>query len=169
MERYLEGEEISHDEVVGALKDGTNHGSIFPSSAASPRAISALAPARRDRRGPSLARQARILKVGELELAPEEDAELFAYVFKTRADRSPEDQPAARLPGSAPRGQPRAQHACARQGADRAADLLRGQGVVHVSDFGPGDIGAGGEAQETRAGDARSRDEPIEMTPVRNR
>src|SRR5262249_36824660 len=30
MERYLEGEEISHDEIVTALKDGTNHGSLFP-------------------------------------------------------------------------------------------------------------------------------------------
>src|SRR3712207_715771 len=30
MERYLEGEEISHDELVGALKDGTNHGNLFP-------------------------------------------------------------------------------------------------------------------------------------------
>src|SRR6187455_1143151 len=30
MERYLEGEEISHDEIVQALKDGTNHGGIFP-------------------------------------------------------------------------------------------------------------------------------------------
>src|ERR1700751_1009335 len=30
MERYLEGEEISHDEIVTALKDGTNHGAIFP-------------------------------------------------------------------------------------------------------------------------------------------
>src|SRR3954466_3023790 len=30
MERYLEGEEISHEEVVDALKDGTNHGDIFP-------------------------------------------------------------------------------------------------------------------------------------------
>ncbi|MBV9337479.1 MAG: GTP-binding protein, partial [Solirubrobacterales bacterium] len=30
MERYLEGEEISHDEIVTALKDGTNHGQIFP-------------------------------------------------------------------------------------------------------------------------------------------
>src|SRR5207248_8565259 len=28
MERYLEGEEISHDEIVSALKDGTNHGAI---------------------------------------------------------------------------------------------------------------------------------------------
>src|SRR6202012_1908630 len=26
MERYLEGEEISHEEIVTALKDGTNHG-----------------------------------------------------------------------------------------------------------------------------------------------
>src|SRR5947209_5049383 len=29
MERYLEGEEISHEEIVTALKDGTNHGHIF--------------------------------------------------------------------------------------------------------------------------------------------
>ena len=30
MERYLEGEEISHEEIVDALKEGTNHGKIFP-------------------------------------------------------------------------------------------------------------------------------------------
>jgi elongation factor G len=30
MERYLEGEEISHEEIVAALKEGTNHGAIFP-------------------------------------------------------------------------------------------------------------------------------------------
>ena len=30
MERYLEGEEISHDEIVSALEDGTDHGHIFP-------------------------------------------------------------------------------------------------------------------------------------------
>src|SRR5947209_4263679 len=30
MERYLEGEEISHEEIVTALKDGTNHGALFP-------------------------------------------------------------------------------------------------------------------------------------------
>ena len=30
MERYLEGAEISHDEIVEALKEGTNHGKIFP-------------------------------------------------------------------------------------------------------------------------------------------
>src|SRR5579884_3000855 len=30
MERYLEGEEISHEEIVAALKEGTNHGALFP-------------------------------------------------------------------------------------------------------------------------------------------
>src|ERR1700681_2055261 len=30
MERYLEGADISHQEIVDALKRGTNHGSIFP-------------------------------------------------------------------------------------------------------------------------------------------
>ncbi|HEY7836698.1 MAG TPA: GTP-binding protein, partial [Solirubrobacteraceae bacterium] len=30
MERYLEGEEISHDEIVTTLKEGTNHGALFP-------------------------------------------------------------------------------------------------------------------------------------------
>src|SRR5207302_1903471 len=30
MERYLEGEEISHEEIVTALKVGTNHGAMFP-------------------------------------------------------------------------------------------------------------------------------------------
>src|SRR5687767_6895856 len=28
MERYLDGEELSHEEIVGALKDGTNHGAM---------------------------------------------------------------------------------------------------------------------------------------------
>jgi elongation factor G len=30
MERYLEGEPISHEEIAAALKQGTNHGKIFP-------------------------------------------------------------------------------------------------------------------------------------------
>src|ERR687895_405331 len=30
LERYLEGEEISHDEIVTALEEGTDHGHIFP-------------------------------------------------------------------------------------------------------------------------------------------
>src|ERR671932_1899463 len=30
MERYLEGDEISHEEIVHALEEGTEHGHVFP-------------------------------------------------------------------------------------------------------------------------------------------
>src|SRR3954464_968461 len=87
MERYLEGEEISHDEIVQALKDGTNHGDIFPvtcgvatKNLATNRLLDAIV---EDLPSP--------VKHGGLEvdghtLEATEDAELFAYVFKTRAD-----------------------------------------------------------------------------------
>ena len=60
MERYLDGEEISHEEIVTALKDGTNHGSMFPVTCGIATANLGDQPAaRRDRRGPALAGQAR--------------------------------------------------------------------------------------------------------------
>src|SRR5438309_2140522 len=88
MERYLEGEEISHEEIVNALKEGTNHGKIFPvvcgvatRNLGTPRLLDAIVEDL-----PSPVKHGS-LKVGELELSPDEDAELFAYVFKTRADQ----------------------------------------------------------------------------------
>src|SRR3712207_8684957 len=87
MERYLEGEEISHDEIVTALKDGTNHGDIFPvtcgvatKNLATNRLLDAIV---EDLPSP--------VKHGAMEveghtLEATDDAELFAYVFKTRAD-----------------------------------------------------------------------------------
>src|SRR5207248_467348 len=87
MERYLEGEEISHEEIVNALKEGTNHGKIFPvvcgvatRNLGTPRLLDAIVEDL-----PSPVKHGS-LKVGELELSPSEDGELFAYVFKTRAD-----------------------------------------------------------------------------------
>ena len=60
MERYLEGEKISHEEIAAALKQGTNHGKLFPVDVWRSHPQSRhLAIARRDRRGPSLAGQAR--------------------------------------------------------------------------------------------------------------
>ena len=60
MERYLEGEEISHEEIVAALEDGTDHGHIFPVTCG----VATHAPRRRpaagrDRRRPALAGPAR--------------------------------------------------------------------------------------------------------------
>ncbi len=87
MERYLEGEEISHEEIVTALKDGTNHGHIFPVTCgvatrnlATNRLLDAIVEDL-----PSPVKHGG-LEVGEVTLEPVEDKELFAYVFKTRAD-----------------------------------------------------------------------------------
>ena len=60
MERYLEGEEISHEEIVQALEDGTDHGHIFPVTCGVATSQPRHQPAaRRDRRRPALARPAR--------------------------------------------------------------------------------------------------------------
>src|SRR5438067_8496477 len=87
MERYLEGEELSHQEVVDALKDGTNHGAMFPVACGvatrnfgTSRLLDAFVEDL-----PSPVKHGG-LELGELELEPSEDADLFAYMFKTRAD-----------------------------------------------------------------------------------
>src|SRR5205085_3417185 len=88
MERYLEGEEIAHEEIVTTLKEGTNHGSLFPVTCgvatrnlATNRLLDAIV---EDLPSP--------VKHGSLELPEitidpaDESADMFAYVFKTRAD-----------------------------------------------------------------------------------
>ena len=87
MERYLEGEEISHEEIVAALKEGTNHGALFPVTCGvatrnlgTNRLLDAIVEDL-----PSPVKHGG-LEVGELTLEPVDDKELFAYVFKTRAD-----------------------------------------------------------------------------------
>src|SRR3954467_7310525 len=87
MERYLEGEEISHEEIVTALKDGTNHGDIFPvvcgvatRNLGTNRLLDAIVEDL-----PSPVKHGG-LELPEVTLEPDEDKELFAFVFKTRAD-----------------------------------------------------------------------------------
>ena len=87
MERYLEGEEISHEEIVAALKDGTDQGVMFPVTCgvatrnlATNRLLDAIVEDL-----PSPVKHGG-LEVGGMTLEPVEDKELFAYVFKTRAD-----------------------------------------------------------------------------------
>ena len=109
MERYLEGEEISHEEIVTALKEGTNHGAMFPVTCgvatrnlATNRLLDAIVEDL-----PSPVKHGG-LEVGEVTLEPVEDKELFAYVFKTRADPfAGPDQPVPRLPGRARSRTPR--------------------------------------------------------------
>jgi elongation factor G len=166
MERYLEGEEISHEEIVGALKEGTNHGKIFPvvcgcatRNLGTSRLLDAIVEDL-----PSPVKHGS-LQVGEIELRADEDSELFAYVFKTRADPFAGRINLLRVYQGVLRGDSQVLNTHAHV-KERIGQLLvfNGKEVAHVSEFGPGDIGAVAKLKETRAGDwLADRDEPIEM------
>jgi elongation factor G len=166
MERYLEGEEISHEEVVGALKEGTNHGKIFPvvcgvatRNLGTSRLLDAIVEDL-----PSPVKHGG-LRVGELELSPAEDAELFAYVFKTRADQFAGRINLLRVYQGVLKAESQVVNTRA-HAKERIGQLVTFQGkeAVHVQEFGPGDLGAVAKLKETRAGDwLAARDQPIEM------
>ncbi len=170
MERYLEGEEISHEEIVAALKDGTNHGAIFPVTCgiatrnlATNRLLDAIVEDL-----PSPVKHGG-LEIGELTLEPVEDKETFAYVFKTRAD-----------PFAGRINMFRVYQGVFKQDSqvlntrthnkERIGQLVTFEGgsTGHATEFGPGDIGAVAKLKETKAGDwLASRDEPITMPSIR--
>jgi elongation factor G len=166
MERYLEGEEISHQEIVDALKEGTNHGKIFPvvcgvatRNLGTTRLLDAIVEDL-----PSPVKHGS-LQVGEVELAPDESAELFAFVFKTRADPYAGRINLLRIYQGVMSADSQVLNTRA-HAKERIGQLLvfEGKEVGHVQEFGPGDIGAVAKLKETRAGDwLAARDEPIEM------
>jgi elongation factor G len=166
MERYLEGEEISHAEIVDALKEGTNHGKIFPvvcgvatRNLGTSRLLDAIVEDL-----PSPVKHGG-LRVGDLELTPSEDAPLFAYVFKTRADPFAGRLNLLRVYQGTMAGDSHVLNTRA-HAKERIGQLVvfAGKEVRHVQEFGPGDIGAVAKLKETRAGDwLAERDEPIEM------
>jgi elongation factor G len=166
MERYLEGEEISHEEVVGALKEGTNHGNIFPvvcgvatRNLGTSRLLDAIVEDL-----PSPVKHG-ALQIGELELSPAEDAELFAYVFKTRADQFTGRINLLRVYQGVLKAESQVLNTRA-HAKERIGQLVTfaGKEAVHVQEFGPGDIGAVAKLKETRAGDwLAASDQLIEM------
>jgi elongation factor G len=166
MERYLEGEEIAHEEVVGALKDGTNHGRIFPvvcgvatRNLGTSRLLDAIVEDL-----PSPVKHG-ALSVGSLELNAVEDGELFAYVFKTRADQFAGRINLLRVYQGVLRADSQVLNTRAHV-KERIGQLVRfsGKETVHVEDFGPGELGAVAKLKETRAGDwLAASDQPIEM------
>jgi elongation factor G len=166
MERYLEGEEISHEEIVGALKEGTNHGKIFPvvcgvatSNLGTSRLLDAIVEDL-----PSPVKHGS-LRLGDVELTPSEEAELSAYVFKTRADPFAGRINLLRVYQGVMRADSHVLNTRA-HAKERIGQLVvfAGKEVRHVQEFGPGDIGAVAKLKETRAGDwLAARDEPIEM------
>jgi elongation factor G len=166
MERYLEGDEISHQEIVDALKEGTNHGKIFPvvcgvatRNLGTSRLLDAIVEDL-----PSPVKHGS-LTVGEVELTPSEDAELFAYVFKTRADPFAGRINLLRVYQGVLRADSQVLNTRA-HAKERIGQLVlfTGKDTRHVQEFGPGDIGAVAKLKETHAGDwLAARDEPIDM------
>jgi elongation factor G len=166
MERYLEGDEISHQEIVDALKEGTNHGKIFPvvcgvatSNLGTSRLLDAIVEDL-----PSPVKHGS-LSVGAIELEPSEDGELFAYVFKTRADPFAGRINMLRIYQGVLRADSQVLNTRAHV-KERIGQLISfaGKEVEHVEEFGPGDIGAVAKLKETHAGDwLAARDEPIDM------
>src|SRR5829696_1212498 len=170
MERYLEGEEISHDEIVTALKDGTNHGGIFPvvcgvatRNLGTNRLLDAIVEDL-----PSPVKHGG-LELPEVSLEPDPDKELFAYVFKTKADPFAGRINFFRVYQGTVRPDSQVLNTRAHV-KERMGTLLVPEGKESrpADGFGPGDIGAVAKLKETRAGDwLAARDEPIAMPAVK--
>jgi elongation factor G len=170
MERYLEGEEISHDEIVAALEDGTDHGHIFPVTCGvatqhlgADRLLEAIVD---DLPSPV---QHGGLELEDMTLEPTEDGEMYAYVFKTRADPFAGRINLFRVYQGVMKHDSQVLNTRAHS-KERIGQLLMPQGkeVTHADSFGPGDIGAVAKLKETRAGDwLAERDEPISMPQIK--
>jgi elongation factor G len=170
MERYLEGEEISHEEIVTALKEGTNHGALFPVTCGvatrnlgTNRLLDAIVEDL-----PSPVKHGG-LEVGEVTLEPTEDKELFAYVFKTRADPFAGRINLFRVYQGVMKPDSHVLNTRTHT-KERIGQLVSFEGNQsgHEIEFGPGDIGAVAKLKETRAGDwLASRDEPIAMPSIK--
>jgi elongation factor G len=170
MERYLEGEEISHDEIVAALEDGTDHGHIFPVTCGvatqhlgADRLLEAIVD---DLPSPV---QHGGLELEDMTLEPTEDGEMFAYVFKTRADPFAGRINLFRVYQGVMTHDTQVLNTRTHH-KERIGQLLvpHGKEVTHAESFGPGDIGAVAKLKETRAGDwLAERDQPISMPSIK--
>jgi elongation factor G len=160
MERYLEGEEIDHDEIVTVLKRGVTDGRIFPvacgvatKNLGTTRLLTALVEDL-----PSPAMRGAVSAIGEdgeeIEITPEEDGELVAYVFKTLADPYAGRLNLFRVYSGVLRGDSQVANVTQRA-KERIGQILIPRGKEHeqTDELGAGDIGAIAKLKETRAGD----------------
>jgi elongation factor G len=173
MERYLEGEEISHDEIVEALKDGVTQGTLFPvtcgiatKNMAIDRLLDALvndlpSPARR---GAIAARDA---DGNEVEIEPEDSADTVAYVFKTLADPFAGRISLFRVYSGVLRSDSHVTNVRS-HAKERIGQLLMPQGkeMKQADEFGAGDIGAISKLKETHTGDVLSSKDTLSFPPL---
>ncbi len=160
MERYLEGEEIDHEEIVTVLKQGVTAGKIFPvtcgvatKNLGTSRLLEALV---EDLPSPAMRGGVTALdgEGEEVEIAPDEDGELVVYVFKTLADPYAGRLNLFRVDSGVIKGDSQVTNVT-RRAKERIGQLLIPRGKEHeqVDELGAGDIGAVAKLKETRAGD----------------
>ena len=155
MERYLEGEEISHEETVGALKTGVTEGNVFPvtcGAATRNLGINRLLDAFVEDL-PSPAKMGAV-EVDGLVLEPDESKDMVALVFKTLADPYAGRINLFRVLQGVLSHDSQVFN-CRTHSKERVGQLLVPQGkeTDHADEFGPGDIGAVAKLKETHAGD----------------
>jgi elongation factor G len=155
MERYLEGEEISHDETVSALKTGVTEGKLFPvtcGAATRNLGINRLLDAFVDDL-PSPAKRGTV-ELDGVSLEPDESKDMVAFVFKTLADPYAGRVNLFRVYQGVLKHDSQVFNARAHV-KERIGQLLVPQGKEneHADEFGPGDIGAVAKLKETHAGD----------------
>ena len=157
MEHYLEGKEISHEEMVTALKDGRDERPAVPDHLRRGDARtwrSTGCSTRSSRTCPSPVK-AGAVEAGDVTLEP--DPERRARRVRVQDAGRPvrrAHQPVPRLPGHAHAGHARVIN-CRTHSKERIGQLLVPQGkeMGHADEFGPGDIGAVAKLKETHAGD----------------
>ncbi len=163
MEHYLEGDEISHDEIVTALKKGVTEGRLFPvtcgiatKNLGTSRLLEAIV---EDAPSPAMRGAIEALdgEGSKLEIEPDPDADLVAYVFKTTADPYTGRINLLRV-YSGVLGSDSHVVNVTRSAKERIGQLAAPQGKEHetIDALGPGDIGAVAKLRETRAGDVLS-------------
>jgi elongation factor G len=160
MERYLEGEEIDHAEIVGALEQGVTAGRIFPvTCGVATRNLGAdrlLAALVEDLPSPAMRGALRALDAeGEpLEVEPDEDGPLVAYVFKVLADPYAGRINLFRVCRGTLRSDSQVLNAT-RGEKERVGHLARplGKELLPADELGTGEIGAVAKLKHTQAGD----------------
>jgi elongation factor G len=174
MERYLEGEEISHDEMVTVLKQGVTGGRLFPvtcgvstKNLGTNRLLEALV---EDLPSPAMrgAITARGPDDEEIEIEPDPDGDLVAYVFKTLADPYAGRINLLRVYSGVLKSDSQATNVT-RRAKERIGQLSvpRGKEIEPIDELGPGDIGAVAKLKETRAGDVlATKDAGISFPPL---
>ncbi len=166
MERYLDGEEISHEETVSALKTGVTEGKLFPVTCGAAtrnlginRLLDAFvedlpSPAKR---GP--------IDIDGVALDPDDSKDMVAFVFKTLADPYAGRVNLFRVYQGVLKHDSHVFNTRAHV-KERIGQLLVPQGKENeqAEEFGAGDIGAVAKLKETHAGDVlAAKDEEIPL------